>query len=243
MIHDVAPKASGTLSETAMSRPRLVIVDDHPGYARGLQKLFESDHPSIAVVGAASNPLVALEMVARDKPDLILLDLRMPGMSGVTLAERVREVSPLSRVVMLTVSEEPQDVRDAFRAGAVGYLSKDLEPEALLAAVELVLLGVVVVTSPAFNALTGAVKAVPGLSPQELRLLQLAAEGVQLNDIATDLIVSRATATRLMAALQRKLGVSNRDQLVAHAARQGWVYPRSTISTDSKNTGNRGRTA
>ncbi len=114
-------------------------------------------------------------------------------------------------------------MRAALDAGAVGYLSKDMEPEHLAVALELAAAGIVLLSSTAFAAVSGAREDSGELSVQESRLLKLAAAGAPVAEIAQELSVSRATATRLFAQLQRKVGVSNRDQLVATAARRGWV--------------------
>ncbi|HEX2296442.1 MAG TPA: response regulator transcription factor [Actinomycetota bacterium] len=201
---------------------RVLVVDDHPAYAQGLRALLEL-HSSSLHVEAASNPDDALEIAARAAPDVMLVDVRMPHIGGIELAGRLRALAPSTRVLMLTVSEDADDVRTSFAAGAVGYLSKDLDPAQVAAAVSLSLAGAVVLSKVAFDALTGASVDDPRLSPDELLLLELAADGAPLDRIAKRLVVSRATATRMLVRLQDRFGLSNRDQLVAHAARRGWV--------------------
>ena len=201
---------------------RVVIVDDHPGYARGLKELLESES-AISVVGTALGAKGALELVATHTPDVVLVDVRMPETGGVEVAARIREISPLSRVLMLTVSEDAHDVRGALEVGAAGYLSKDLESHDIVAAIQLCLAGVMVLSPAAFRVLAGPSPQPVGLSSQDLQVLRLAAAGASMSEIAVDLSVSKATVTRLVTRLQRQLGVSNRDQMVALAARRGWV--------------------
>lgn len=201
---------------------RVVIVDDHPGYARGLKELLESES-AISVVGTALGAKAALELVAAHIPDVVLVDVRMPETGGVEVAARIAEVSPLSKVLMLTVSEDAHDVRGALRAGVAGYLSKELEPCDIIAAIQLCLARVVVLSPVAFRVLWAPSPQPVGLSSQDLQVLRLAAAGARMAEIAADLSVSKATATRLITRLQRRLGVANRDQMVALAARHGWV--------------------
>lgn len=206
----------------AAGETRVLIVDDHPAYAHGLRTLLES-HGALFHVEVTLNAGEALASVARSAPDVVLVDVRMPRVDGIELTGRLRDLSPSSRVLMLTVSDNPKDVRAAFRAGAVGYLSKDIAPEDVAAAVALSLAGVVVLSGVAFDALSRRSTVDPKLSQDEVMLLKLAADGARIDRIAERLVVSRATATRMFGRLQERYGVSNRDQLVAYAARRGWV--------------------
>ena len=202
---------------------RVLLVDDHALVRSAIRQALEA--PDVSVVGEASSAEEALEMAPRLRPDLLLLDIDLPGMSGI---EAVRELAPRlpdTRIVMLTVSTDRRDLLDAVRHGAAGYLTKDLTGEALLRAVRGIRRGdlpmsrvhaALVVDHLARGARSsGASPAdeVGGiLSAREQEVLRLLAEGMTDREIAGALAISPRTVESHVSSVLRKLGVRNRAE-------------------------------
>ena len=201
---------------------RVLLVDDHALVRSAIRQALEA--PDVTVVGEARSAEEALEMAPRLRPDLVLLDIDLPGMSGI---EAVRELAPRlpdTRVVMLTVSTDRRDLLDAVRHGAAGYLTKDLSGEALLRAVRGIRRGdlpmsrvhaALVVDHLARTGPSGASAAdeVGGLlSAREQEVLRLLAEGMTDREIANALAISPRTVESHVSSVLRKLGVRNRAE-------------------------------
>jgi len=210
---------------------RVMLVDDHALVRSAIRQALEA--PDIEVVGEASNAEEALEMAPRLRPDLVLLDIDLPGITGL---EAVRELAPRlpdTRVVMLTVSTDRRDLLDAVRHGAAGYLTKDLTGEALLRAVRGIRRGdlpmsrvhaALVVDHLARGARGGVPAAddVGGLlSSREQEVLRLLAEGMTDREIGAALFVSRRTVTSHVSSILAKLGAPSRAAAAAYAVRHG----------------------
>ena len=201
---------------------RVLLVDDHALVRSAIRQALEA--PDVVVVGEASSAEEALEMAPRLRPDLLLLDIDLPGMSGL---EAVRELAPRlpdTRVVMLTVSTDRRDLLDAVRHGAFGYLTKDLTGDALLRAVRGIRRGdlpmsrvhAALVVDHLSRGARGGVPApddVGGLlSVREQEVLRLLAEGMTDREIATGLAISPRTVESHVSSVLRKLGVRNRAE-------------------------------
>ncbi|HJP72473.1 MAG TPA: response regulator transcription factor [Candidatus Limnocylindria bacterium] len=201
---------------------RVLLVDDHALVRSAIRQALEA--PDVTVVGEARSAEEALEMAPRLRPDLVLLDIDLPGMTGI---EAVRELAPRlpeTRVVMLTVSTDRRDLLDAVRHGAFGYLTKDLSGDALLRAVRGIRRGdlpmsrvhaAVVVDHLARTGRSGpsAADEVGGLlSAREQEVLRLLAEGMTDREIANALAISPRTVESHVSSVLRKLGVRNRAE-------------------------------
>jgi DNA-binding NarL/FixJ family response regulator len=193
------PGAEGVAEGTPAPRARpirVVIVDDHPLYRQGMSVVVELD-PAAAVVGTAGNGREAAEVCARLRPDVCLMDVRMPEVGGIQGCRLVRAAAPGTRILMLTMSDDEGDLLDAMHAGAHGYLLKDLPGEEVSAAILRVHAGEAVVTAGMAAALCDelGVPAVgdggaPTLSGPQSNVLRLMARGLASADIAGELAMS-----------------------------------------------------
>ena len=188
---------------------RVIIADDHRLMREGTAALLAAD-PRIEVVGLASGGREAVELAARLKPDVALLDVGMPDIGGVEACAAIRARIPEVRVLMLTVSEDALDVRAALRVGAAGYLLKDIPPGELVAAV-----------LSAADAVVMASAEVPvdELSVREREVLELLGQGLRNREIAERLVVSEATVKTHVRHVLEKLRLRNRAEAAAFAAR------------------------
>jgi DNA-binding NarL/FixJ family response regulator len=208
----------------------LLLVDDHGFFRTGLRQIL-AEFDSVEVVGEAANGEAALALIERRGPDVVIMDLNMPGMSGAEATHRIRQVSPDTEVVMLTVSAAEDDIVEALEAGAAGYLLKDAEGEEIVRAVTAAAHGGSVLTPAVARTVverarrmrTGGVApgAVAGLSERERDVLRLLAEGRDNAEIARELFVSVATVKHDVSTLLAKLGASNRLQAAIKAVRSG----------------------
>lgn len=219
---------------------RVVLVDDQTLVRAGFRALLDSE-PDIEVVGEAVDGAQAIEVVSSLAPDVVLMDVRMPHVDGLTAAGRITADPQLAgtRVVVLTTFELDEYVFGALRAGAAGFLLKDVEPEALIDAVRLVHDGQALlaprVTKRLIEAFVAADPAVPaaapapddsrldGLTPREREVLALVGRGLSNQEIAAELVLSPLTAKTHVSRLFLKLGVRDRAQLVVAAYETGLV--------------------
>ncbi|HLF69519.1 MAG TPA: response regulator transcription factor [Actinomycetota bacterium] len=203
---------------------RVVVVDDHPSYAKGLQMLLASELANIDVVGLATSGADGLDVVGKLLPDVVLMDIRMPGLGGIETTRLIKEQFPVVKVVMLTVSEEDQDVYDAMRLGASGYLPKQIEVEDLVSAIRSIHAGQVVISPLVAGKLLGHSREedVP-LTDGDRELLRLVAEGYDNAKIAETLSVSESTLKRNLRNILEKLQLHNRVQAAVYAAKKGWI--------------------
>ncbi|MEO7804241.1 MAG: response regulator transcription factor [Actinomycetota bacterium] len=202
---------------------RVIVVDDHPSYAKGLQMLLRSVAPDIEVVTIAHDAKSAIEAVGSHMPDVVLMDIRMPSGGGILATEQVRDLYPVVKVVMLTVSEDDHDVYEAMRLGASGYLPKKIEVEELVSAVRAIHGGQVVISPLVAGKLLGAQQDEVPLTPMERQLLRLVAEGHDNVQIADRLAVSESTLKRNLRNILDKLHLQNRIQAAVYAAKKGWI--------------------
>ena len=187
----------------------------------GLRGLF-ADDPDFQVVGEAANGAEAVARVERLGADVVLMDLRMPGMGGVEAITRLREVAPGVRVLVLTTYDTDSDVLAAIEAGATGYLLKDAPREELIRAVRAAFAGEAVLSPAVASRLMGKVRRPPPevLSQRELEVLALIADGATNRQAAAKLFVSEATVKTHLLHVYEKLGVRDRAAAVAEAYRR-----------------------
>ena len=202
-------------------RITVVAIDDHPTYVHGLATLLEDAAPDIEVVAVASVAMSGVELVVQRRPHVVLVDLHMPLLDGVEVTRRVVAQAPDSKVLILTVSDDPADVAEALRVGARGYLSKQVEPGELVSAVRAVAAGEVVLAPFAADALFSSPPETARLTEDDVRLLRAISNGAGYADVAAELAISESTLKRQLAEIQRKLNVENKLQAVAYVARRG----------------------
>jgi DNA-binding NarL/FixJ family response regulator len=200
----------------------LLIVDDHPVVRDGLRGMFAGDD-RFRVLGEAGNGLEALAVARAADPDVVLLDLRMPEMDGVTTITRLREQGSRARVLVLTTYDTDRDVLPAIKAGATGYLLKDTPREDLFRAVLAAHRGESVLSPAVAGRIMGSLRS-PGrepLSQREVEVLRLIAQGNSNRETAARLFISEATVKTHLLHAYAKLGVRDRAAAVAAAFEQG----------------------
>lgn len=198
---------------------RILIVDDHPVVCTGLASML-SAHSSLEVIGSASSGEEALAIVERDRPDLMLLDLRMPGMDGVAVLQSLKRISPAPRVIILTSFEKEEDIYRAIRAGAQGYLLKDTTESEMITAITDVVYGKRYIPRHIAARLADRMMRAD-LTARELQILELIAGGATNKEIAVALDISDNTVRHHVNHIMEKLGVSDRTEAVATAMRSG----------------------
>lgn len=214
-----------------MDKIKVMIVDDHLVVREGLRQLLEIED-DIEVIAEAANGLECLEMIEKALPDLIFMDVRMPGVSGIETTRLVCRKYPQVKVIMLTIYEEDQYISESIRAGAKGYVLKKVERNELIRIVRDVMEDRVFLDPKVASALFDHVKqgADRNLEPREehltvreLEVLQQIAEGSSDRRIAESLHISEHTVRSHIKNLYRKLGVSSRAHAVAKALREGII--------------------
>lgn len=207
---------------------RVLIVDDHPVVRQGLRSLL-AEYSDIQVVGETEGGSAFLELVDQLQPDVILLDIRLVGSSGLDLARQLRSMSSEARVIILTSYDDEIYLREAAQTGVHGYLLKSASAEVLADAIRAVHAGERRISPALVNKVMqqletlsrAQVQAASGLSDQELRLLRLIAEGVSTPDIVRTLYLSERTVKRKIQDILTKLGATSRAQAVAEAYKRG----------------------
>lgn len=213
---------------------KILIVDDQSLFREGLRTLL-SVQPDFEVVGEAANGEEALKLAVQLRPSVILMDLRMPVMDGVTATRRLHEILPQSRVIVLTTFDDDENVFDGLRAGAVGYLLKDVSSEKLFEAIRaaergeyFMLPSITAKVMTEFSRLSRMspspveVLAEP-LSPRETEILRLVATGASNRDIADTLVIAEGTVKNHLTNILGKLSVKDRMQAVMKAREYGLI--------------------
>lgn len=212
---------------------RVLLIDDHALVRKGIGELLQSR--GAQVVASVSSGEEGVRRAVELHPDIILLDVKMPGVNGIETVERLRAAGIAAPVVMLTMSREDAELAAALRAGAQGYLLKDMEPEELLPALEAVLRGESVVAREMVGTLAGIVRDDGGakqaaprpadpfavLTPRELEILELVADGSSNKMIARALSIADGTVKLHVKAILRKLGMRSRVEAAVAAAERG----------------------
>lgn len=209
---------------------RIVVADDHALFRAGLIHVLNRE-PDIEVVGEAVNGRDAIERARDLQPDVILLDIRMPLLDGITALPEIRIAAPGAKVIILTQSDAESDLYQAVRSGASGYLLKEIAPEEIAESIRRVMEGEAVI-SPAmssallrqFAALVTRQEPAEGrLSARELEVLGLLCDGLNNRDIAERLFIAENTVKNHVRNILEKLGMTSRMQAVAYAIREGLV--------------------
>lgn len=196
---------------------RVLVVDDHALHRDGTRHILE-DYEDLEVVGDAETGEAALALVNQLQPDVVLLDIRLPGMNGIETARRISEHHPDVRVLMVSAYDDDEYVRGAFEAGAVGYLSKTAPGRELVEAVRAVAAGATVLQQTLMQPLlTRNVDRSRRLTDRELAVLQLLAEGLHNKQVARRLGISARTVERHCDSVYGKLGVGSRTEAVVRA--------------------------
>ena len=212
---------------------RVLLVDDHSLFRKGIASLLTAER-GFEVVGEAGDGLEALARARELMPDVILMDVYMPGTNGLEATRRIKEVLPYVKIVMLTVSEDDQDLFEAIKRGAQGYLLKKIEAKALFSTLRGIVLGEASVSRVmagklldefARQARKEAAVTLPGtiLSPQEKKVLELIAQGKTNKEIAVALAIAENTVKSYVKNILEKLHLENRVQAATFAVREGLI--------------------
>jgi two-component system nitrate/nitrite response regulator NarL len=211
------------------AQPSVFIVDDHSFFRAGMRSVL-TEH-GLTVVGDAPSAEAALPLIERRRPDLVVMDLSMPGMSGVEATRAITQRFPWVAVLVVTVSVGEGEVLEALEAGAAGYLLKDSEPEEIIRAIEAAMTGDTPLSPRVAGLVVQRARMAPGAGPapaladeltkRECEVLRLLAEGLDNRQIAEALFLSPTTVKRHVSSIVAKLGVSNRVQAAIWAVRAG----------------------
>lgn len=200
---------------------RVLIVDDHPMVAQGIQSVLE-DHDSIQVVGTLSNGRAALDQLEALAPDVILMDLNMPEMGGLTATEMVLERRPGTRILVLSMHDNPEYISSALSHGAMGYILKDVPTDEIAEAVETVMRGERYLCTGAEGAIAPkSGEATSALTGREQTILLQLAQGLSNKDVARALEISVRTVETHRKNIKRKLGISSTAGLTRYALEHG----------------------
>ncbi len=198
----------------------VLVVDDHALHRDGIRQIL-GQHPDIAMVGEARSAEIALALIKRLQPAVVLMDIRLPGMNGIDATRQIRRDHPGTKVLVVTAYDDDEYVRGALEAGASGHLSKAAPGRELVAAVRTVITGGTVVAPVTLTHLLagadGAQPATSGLTERELAVLRLLVAGLQNKQVATRLGISRRTVERHCDSIYAKLGVGSRTEAVVRA--------------------------
>ena len=203
-------------------RIRVLIADDHGVVREGLASMINRNRADMTVVGEASNGREALDLWQQELPDVTLLDLRMPEMDGVDVIKEIRAKDKSARIIVLTTFDGDEDIYRAIRAGAKGYLLKDITREALMDSIRRVHMGETCVPLHLIAKLTDRVSG-ETLSERELEVLRLMAKGKSNKEIATALFISEGTVKSHGKSIFAKMNVTTRTEAVTEATRRGFL--------------------
>jgi two-component system response regulator NreC len=217
-----------------MTEIRLLLVDDHAVVRTGLRMLLENEE-DLLLVGEAGSGAQALGLAAELCPDVVIMDLTLPDLSGIEVTEHLKRLYPKMAVVALTIHEDQQYFFEMLRVGASAYVPKRAAPDDLIAAIRAAHRGDVYIYPSLAKLLVGDFLARAGeggenmdisaLTPREQEVLSLLAEGKTNDEIAAELVISPHTVARHRENLMGKLGLHNRSELVKYAIRKGLIKP------------------
>jgi len=210
---------------------RVMLVDDHDLFRTGLRNLLEEQ--GVHIVAEAPDGNLALQLVRELAPDVVVMDLNMPGMNGIEATREITRLAPLTRVLVLTISDQDGDVMDAILAGACGYLMKDSSIQDLMQGIRAASVGESLISPHiaskvlqrirAASVDAGGVVARPELSDRETEVLKLIANGKDNAEIAQELHISPKTVKNHISNILMKLQIDNRIQAAVYAVRSGLV--------------------
>ena len=229
-----SPGPSAAPPEALQAEPiRAMIVDDHALFRRGLEMVLEEE-PDIELVGQASDGAEAVEKAAESLPDVVLMDIRMPRSSGIEACRAMKEAAPSAKIVILTISDEEEDLFEAIRAGASGYLLKDIPLDEVADAVRAVHGGQSLINPSMAGKLLTEFSTLarrddeeraqevpaPRLTEREMQVLKLVARGMNNRDIAKELFISENTVKNHVRNILEKLQIHSRMEAVMVAVRE-----------------------
>lgn len=215
-----------------MSKHTVLIADDHAVYRMGLRDLLE---PEFKVVSEATEGAEAVEKAEKQQPDVVVMDINMPGMDGIEAAKQIKQKCPDTGVVVITAYDDDRRIFEAIQAGVAGYVLKDDDPQTMMQAVDNAAEGkaflppliVKRVLDGVAGAMSGKVdspeKSITPLSNRELTVLRLMAEGKRNREIAKELFISERTVGNHITNIYNKLGIYDRSQAVVYAIKKGIV--------------------
>ena len=204
---------------------RVLIADDHAIIRQGLRRVLAFE-PDLEVIGEAVNGEEAVQLSQELRPDVVILDLNMPVISGLEAARRIRQDPSAPGVVVLTIHDDREYVLEAMRAGVTGYCLKDVEPAALVQAIRRAREGMAYVDPSLTGSLAIQAGAEQGLTIREMEVLTMIAQGLSNREIADRLFISEKTCKNHISSIFAKLHVADRTQAALYAIRQGWVKVR-----------------
>jgi DNA-binding NarL/FixJ family response regulator len=210
---------------------RALIVDDHPVTREGLRTALELSEDQVVVVGEAASGEEAVQRARELSPDVVFMDVRMPGMDGIEATRRIREAAPATKVILITIDESRGAISEAIQAGVSGYLLKDASADALVDAAKNAIEGNAVIHPQLTKTFIEEVRLVEPteggptpLSKREREILQKVADGSTTRQVANELGISPHTVKTHLERIFEKLGANDRAQAVAMAIRQGIVH-------------------
>ena len=210
---------------------RILIADDHELFRRGLRMVLE-DEPDIEVLGEAGDGAAAVEMAREHAPDVVVMDVRMPSLSGIEATQRIKEEEPGTRILVLTISDEEDDLYEAIKAGANGYLLKEISIDEIGDAVRSVHNGQSLISPSMASKLLDEFAAMikqaderhhvptPRLTPREMEVLEHVAKGMNNREIAKALFISENTVKNHVRNILEKLHLHSRMEAVVYAVRE-----------------------
>ena len=216
---------------TSVDPIRVLVVDDHALFRRGLQMVLGSES-DIEVVGEAGDGAEALKVASETLPDIVLMDVRMPRRGGIDATTAIKDAVPSAKIIMLTISDEEGDLYDAIKAGAMGYLLKEISIEEVASAVRAVYNGQSLISpsmaSKLLNEFATMVRKdderqqvpAPRLTDREMEVLKLVAKGLNNRDIAKQLFISENTVKNHIRNILEKLQLHSRMEAVVYAVRE-----------------------
>lgn len=211
-----------------MEKIKVLVADDHLLVREGICKLLELDE-KITIIGTAVDGEEAVNKARKIKPDLILMDLNMPKLSGILAAEQIKTLYPEIKVIILTIHDDEEYVYEVLKAGAEGYLQKDVSAEELRSALQMVFNGETLFPSSVINRVMGRQSGKfeetmeDILTDREIEVLEMMAKGNNNRTIGEKLFISEKTVKNHVSSILKKLEVNDRTQAVIYAIKKGWV--------------------
>ena len=223
----MAPDSAGHSEGLSTELLRVMLVDDHDLFRTGLRNLLEEQ--GVHIVAEAPDGNIALERVRELAPDVVVMDLNMPGMNGIEATREITRLAPLTRVLVLTISDQDEDVMDAILAGACGYLMKDSSIQDLMQGIRAAAVGESLISPHIASKVLQRIRAAsvevsvgeprPELSDRETEVLRLIANGKDNAEIAQELHISPKTVKNHISNILMKLQIENRIQAAVYAVR------------------------